>query len=134
MCFFQMSVAVNQTIENLVQTYFRLLMCTWPKYALTFIKNREQKSGLQSFSLGQSNSRCHNVRNFIIKFHRQQSRLSNVQKEGSDIESKELNHFGVIADLLQIGSHSSRFVPICSFWRLFTIKMIKCVKLFPFSF
>ena len=34
-CFFQMSVAVNQIIENLVQTYFRLLMCTWPKYALT---------------------------------------------------------------------------------------------------
>ena len=35
-----------------------------------------------------------------------------------DIElvSKELNHFGVIADLFrQIGGHSSRFVLFCSF-------------------
>ena len=29
---------------------------------------------------------------------------------------------------------SSRFVLFCSFWRLFTIKMIKSVKIFPFSF
>jgi hypothetical protein len=30
--------------------------------------------------------------------------------------SKELNHFGVIADLFQqIGGHSSRFVLFCSF-------------------
>ena len=36
--------------------------------------------------------------------------------------SKELNHFGVIADLFrQIGGHISRFVLFCSFWRLFTI-------------
>ena len=49
--------------------------------------------------------------------------------------SKELNHFGVIAGLFrQIGGHSSRFVLFCSFWRLFTIKMIKSVKVFPFSF
>ena len=48
---------------------------------------------------------------------------------------KELNHFGVIAGLFrQIGGHSSRFVLFCSFWRLFTIKMIKTVKVFPFSF
>ena len=48
--------------------------------------------------------------------------------------SKELNHFGVIADFFrQIGGHSSRFVLFCSFWRLFTIKMIKSVKVFPFS-
>ena len=56
---------------------------------------------------------------------------------GTDLEllSKELNHFGVIADLFrQIGGHSSRFVLFCSFWRLFTIKMIKSVKVFPFSF
>ena len=56
---------------------------------------------------------------------------------GSPLElvSKELNHFGVIADLFrQIGGHSSRFVLFCSFWRLFTIKMIKSVKVFPFSF
>ena len=39
---------------------------------------------------------------------------------------KELNHFGVIADLFrQIGGHNSRFVLFCSFWRLFTIKMFK---------
>ena len=49
--------------------------------------------------------------------------------------SKELNHFGVIAGLFrQIGGHSSWFVLFCSFWRLFTIKMIKSVKVFPFSF
>ena len=29
---------------------------------------------------------------------------------------------------------SSRFVLFCSFWRLFTMKMIKSVKVFPFSF
>ena len=52
-----------------------------------------------------------------------------------ELVSKELNHFMVIADLfLQIGGHSSRFVLFCSFWRLFTIKMIKSVKVFPFSF
>ena len=49
--------------------------------------------------------------------------------------SKELNHFGVIAGLCrQIGGRSSRIVLFCSFWRLFTIKMIKSVKVFPFSF
>ena len=52
-----------------------------------------------------------------------------------ELVSKELNHFGVIADLFrQIGGHSSWFVLFCSFWRLFTIKMIKSVKVFPFSF
>ena len=52
-----------------------------------------------------------------------------------ELVSKELNHFGVIADLFwQIGGHSSRFVLFCSFWRLFTIRMIKSVKVFPFSF
>jgi hypothetical protein len=56
---------------------------------------------------------------------------------GSALElvSKELNHFGVIAGLFrQIVGHSSRFVLFCSFRRLFTIKMIKSVKVFPFSF
>ena len=38
-----------------------------------------------------------------------------------ELVSKELNH-------------SSRFVLFCSFWRLFTIKMIENVKVFPFSF
>ena len=34
----------------------------------------------------------------------------------SELVSKELNHFGVIADLFQqIGGHSSRFVLFCSF-------------------
>ena len=43
-----------------------------------------------------------------------------------ELVSKELNHFGVIADLFrQIRGHSSRFVLFCSFWRLFTMKMIK---------
>ena len=52
-----------------------------------------------------------------------------------ELVSKELNHFGVIAGLFrQIGGHSSIFVLFCSFWRLFTIKMIKSVKVFPFSF
>ena len=52
-----------------------------------------------------------------------------------ELVSKELNHFGVIADLFRhIGGHNSRFVLLCSFWRLFTIKMIKSVKVFPFSF
>ena len=33
-----------------------------------------------------------------------------------ELVSKELNHFGVIADLFrQIGGHSSRFVLFCSF-------------------
>ena len=40
-----------------------------------------------------------------------------------ELVSKELNHFGVIADLFrQIGGHSTRFVLFCSFWRLFTKK------------
>ena len=30
--------------------------------------------------------------------------------------------------------HSSRFELLCYFWRLFTIKMVKSVKVFPFSF
>ena len=48
---------------------------------------------------------------------------------------KELNHFGVIAGLFrQIGGHSSRFVLFCSFWRLFTIKIIKSVTVFQSSF
>jgi hypothetical protein len=52
-----------------------------------------------------------------------------------ELVSKELNHFGVIADLFQqIGGHSCRFVLFCSFWRLFTVKMIESVKVFPFSF
>ena len=47
----------------------------------------------------------------------------------------QTNHFGVIAGLFpQIGGHSSTFVLFCSFWRLFTIKMMKSVKVFPFSF
>ena len=33
-----------------------------------------------------------------------------------ELVSKELNHFGVIADLFrQIGGHSTRFVLFCSF-------------------
>jgi hypothetical protein len=33
-----------------------------------------------------------------------------------ELVSKELNHFGVIADLFrQVGGHSSRFVLFCSF-------------------
>ena len=49
--------------------------------------------------------------------------------------SKEFNHFGVIAGLFwQIGGHSSRIVLFCFFWRLFTIKMIKSVKVLPLSF
>ena len=52
-----------------------------------------------------------------------------------ELVSKELNHFRVIACLFRhIGGHSSRFVLVCSFWRLFTIKMITNVKVFPFSF
>ena len=45
-----------------------------------------------------------------------------------ELVSNELNHFGVIADLFrQIGGHSNRFVLFCSFWRLFSINMIKNV-------
>ena len=52
-----------------------------------------------------------------------------------ELVSKELNHFGVTAGLFrQIWGHSCRFVLFCSFWRLFTIKMIKSVKVFPYSF
>ena len=52
-----------------------------------------------------------------------------------ELASKDLNHFGVIACLFrQIGGHSRSFVLFCSFWRLFAIKMIKSVKVFPFSF
>ena len=45
----------------------------------------------------------------------------------TDVElvSKELNHFGVFADLFrQIGGHSTGFVLFCSFWRLFTKKWL----------
>ena len=52
-----------------------------------------------------------------------------------ELVSMELNHFGEIAGLFwQIGCHNSRFVLFCSFWKLFTIRMIKSVKVFPFSF
>ena len=52
-----------------------------------------------------------------------------------ELVSNELNHFGVIAVLFrQIGVISSRFVLFCSLWRHFTIKVIKSVKVFPFSF
>jgi hypothetical protein len=52
-----------------------------------------------------------------------------------ELVSKELNYFGVIAGLFrQIGGHSRRSVLFCSFWRLFTIKMIKSVKVFHFLF
>ena len=41
----------------------------------------------------------------------------NPQVERLELVSKELNHFGVIADLFrQIGVHSSRFMLFCSFW------------------
>ena len=46
-----------------------------------------------------------------------------------ELVTTELNHF-----CRQIGGHRSRFVLFCSFWRLFTIKKIKSVKVFPFSF
>ena len=63
------------------------------------------------------------------------SNLSYGHVWGLELVSKELNHFGVITGLFrQIGGHSSRFVLFCSFWRLFTRKMIKSVKVFPFSF
>ena len=40
----------------------------------------------------------------------------NVYEVALELVSKELNHFGVIADLFrQIGGHSSRFVLFCSF-------------------
>ena len=58
-----------------------------------------------------------------------------LQHYNLELVSKELNHSGVIAGLFrQIGGHSNRFVLFCSFWRLFTIKMIKSVEVFPFSF
>jgi hypothetical protein len=39
-----------------------------------------------------------------------------------ELVSKELNHFGVIADLFrQIGGHSTRFVLFCSFWKTISI-------------
>ena len=61
--------------------------------------------------------------------------MASCQRLGIELVSKELNHFGMIADLFrQIGGHSSIFVLFCFFWRFFTIKMIKSVKLFPFSF
>ena len=43
--------------------------------------------------------------------------------------SHELIHFGVIARLFrQIGGHSSRFVPFCSFWRLRGSKLARLLK------
>ena len=81
----------------------------------------------------------HQNQNFDIKYHNWDSG-ANCECTASlakwiELVSKELNHFGVIADLFQqIGGHSSRFVLLCSFWRLFTMKMIKSVKVFPFSF
>ena len=42
--------------------------------------------------------------------------ISIQNQEQVELVSKELNHFGVIADLFrQIGGHSSRFVLFCSF-------------------
>ena len=71
--------------------------------------------------------------NFGTKYR--YSVLSAVIELQVELVSKELNYFGVIACLFrQIGGHSSRFVLFCSFWRLFTIKIIKSVKVFPFSF
>ena len=73
---------------------------------------------------------AHKRLKWFIKLH-----YSHFYASVLELVSKELNHFGVIADLFrQIGGHSSRFVLFCSFWRLFTIKMIKSVKVFPFSF
>ena len=50
------------------------------------------------------------------------------------IFSSRLGFIGTIHILRQIGGHSSRFVLFCSFWRLFTIKIIKSVKVFLFFF
>ena len=61
--------------------------------------------------------------------------FDNIYTVKLELVSKGLNHFGVIECLFwQIGGYSSRFVLFCSFWRLFTIKIIKSVKIFPFSF
>ena len=52
---------------------------------------------------------------FLAKMN---STAASQQRQGLELElvSKELNHFGVIADLFrQIGGHSSRFVLFCSF-------------------
>ena len=44
------------------------------------------------------------------------SRCEQVQEERLELVSKELHHFGVIADLFrQIWGHGSRFVLFCSF-------------------
>ena len=64
-----------------------------------------------------------NVRSTYIQF-KKDIKTSRKKSETHDEEerdqvelvSKELNHFGVIADLFrQIGGHSSRFVLFCSF-------------------
>jgi hypothetical protein len=43
-------------------------------------------------------------------------RTQQFEDQNLELVSKQLNHFGVIADLFrQIGDHSSRFVLFCSF-------------------
>ena len=76
--------------------------------------------------------------NILLKttlFSKFRSKIYPLERLNLELVSKELNHFGVIADLFrQIGGHSSRFMLFCFFRRLFTKKIIKSVKVFPFSF
>ena len=97
-----------------------LFMCLFTYISLSWLEyEKHQFHGSLQFSVKK-------FKTVIWKSCASRSRL--------ELVSKELNHFGVIAVLFrQIGGHS-RFVLFCSFWRLFTIKMIKSVKVFPFSF
>ena len=72
------------------------------------------------------------VLTFLINgFEISQPKIGKISK----LVSQELIHFRVIARLYQqIGVHSSRFVLFCSFWRLFTVKIIKSVRVYPFCF
>jgi hypothetical protein len=64
-------------------------------------------------------SDCHPM-NFLVRY----DNYKKLDKHWLEIE--ELNHFGVIAGLFwRIGGHSSRFVLLYSFWRLFTKKWLK---------
>ena len=111
-----------QSLVN--STYNHKTLCSWfslpPAYLPTFnARLVEIERGLAGRT---TTAWLINIRHFcFISKH----------EYGLELVSKELNHFGVIAGLFwQIRGHSSRFMLFCSFWRLFTIKMIKSISLF----
>ena len=103
--------------------------CTKKNCTLKWKKYKTIKRNIKTTTLYDKNSLCYLPSCVLWHFS---SFLMNkywiLLAKKLELVSKEFNHFGVIAGLFrQIGDHSSIFVLFCSFWRLFTIKMIKSV-------